>query len=370
MMRQSVVVGVGMALLLCGCSREAAVTIDSRPLVRVGTVVRGIPFADTLSVQGTVRTKNAATISARMPGAIDEILVEEGDRVQKGTVLFRVDQVNLFNAVRAAEDDLRLARAKLVQVEVQGEKAHLDAARMKRLFESRAVTKDQWERADVAEKTAVAAQDAAKAAVTKAETGLSVARKNFSDSAVCAPFDGIVTHKYKDMGDYVGPGVPVFGMDDPETYEVAISLNAERYARVVEGATEVVLPSTNGTPLVAKVSYKSPRVNPATRTFEIRAVIAKTDALAPGMIADCQVVFARRQSQAVPVTAIALRGGTDALFKVVEGKVVRVPVEAGLTQGGLREVRSPELSDEDAIIVEGMLLVNEGDEVRVSHVSE
>lgn len=368
-MRKSVLVSVGALALAfaAGCERKVGDAPEVRPLVKVGSVMRNVAFADSLRVQGTVRTKNSATVSARMPGAIDEILVEEGAAVKKGDALFRVDRVNLANAVRTAEDDRRLAQAKLAQAVVQDEKARLDAARMKRLLDAKAVTKDLWERADVAAKTAAAALDAARATVTKADTALSVARKNLADSEVRAPFDGVITRKYKDAGDYVGPGAPVFAMDDPNVYELSLSLNAERYAKVVEGETEIVLPGTNG---AVKVCYKSPRVNPATRTFEIRAAIAKTAALAPGMIADCEVVFARRRAQAVPATAVALRGGTDALFKVVGGKVERVSVVAGLTNGDLREVRSPALADGDEIILEGMLLVNEGDEVRTSHVSE
>ena len=369
-MKKTVLVGVGLLALAVGCEKKVVDAPETRPLVKVGVVQREVAFTDSLRVQGTVRTKNSATVSARMPGTVDAILVEEGAAVVKGAALFRVDQVNLANAVRAAEDDLRLAQAKLAQAVVQNEKSHLDSQRMKRLFDAKAVTKDQWERTDVAAKTMAAALDAAKATVTKAETGLSVAKKNFADSEVRAPFDGVITHKYKDAGDYVGPGVPVFAMDDPNVYELCISLNAERYAKVAEGTTEILLPGTNGTTVAAKVTYKSPRVNPATRTFEIRATIAKTAALAPGMIVDCEVVFARRRSQAVPTTAVALRGGSDALFKVVNGKVVKVPVKAGLTNGGLREIRSPKLADTDAIIVEGMLLVNEGDEVRTNHVSE
>ena len=370
MMGKSVLVLVGALACAAGCERKVESAAETRPLVRVGSVRRNVVFADSLRVQGTVRTKNSATVSARMPGTVDAILVEEGDAVKKGAALFRVDQVNLANAVRAAEDDLRLAQAKLAQAAVQDEKARLDEARMKRLYEAKAVTKDQWERTDVAAKSMSAALDAARATVTKANTGLAVARKNLSDSEVRAPFDGVITRKYKDAGDYVGPGVPVFAMDDPNVYELSLSLNAERYAKVAEGATELLLPGTNGTTVATKVTYKSPRVNPATRTFEVRATIAKTAALAPGMIVDCEIVFARRRSQAVPTTAVALRGGTDALFKVADGKVVRVPVAAGLTNGDLREILSPELADGDEIILEGMLLVNEGDEVRTSHASK
>lgn len=368
-MKLKSILGLAAGILLAteGCDKAAPEPVETRPLVKVGQVRRNVAFADELGVQGTVRTKNSATISARIPGTIDAIFVEEGASVKQGTALFRVDRENLDNAVRAATDDLRLAQAQLEQARVQNEKASLDAARMKRLFASGAVTKDQWERADVAAKTAAAAAEAGQAGVTKAESGLAVARKNLSDSTVTAPFDGVLTHKYKDAGDYVGPGVPVFALDDPSTLEASFALNAAHYGAVIVGRTEILLQETNGVARAARVTYKSPRVDPTTRTFEVRTILPAGTTYAPGMLVDGRVVFARRKGQAVPATAVALRGGKESLFKVVDGKVVRVAVEAGLEQDGWREIRAPRLADTDALIVEGMLLVNEGDEVRVSH---
>jgi len=363
-----------LAFALLGCSKTQPEKIDTRPLVRIGSVTNDVEFVDSLRVQGMVRTRNSAQVSARVPGTIDALLVEEGSFVKAGVPMFRVDQVNLLNAVRVAKDDLAMAKAKLAQAEATDAKAALDLVRMERLLKDGAVTRDVFEKSDVAAKSHGAALAAAKAALAKAETGLSVAEKNLADSEVRAPFDGIVTQKKKNAGDFVGAGIAVFAMDDPSVYEICISLNAVLYGRVVVGKTEVEVSDLNeklGTPEARKllVSYKSPSVSPVTRTFEIRTVVPKTDAFAAGMIADCEVVFARRRAQAVPATAVALRGGSDAVFKVEDGKVVRVPVKAGLSTSGLREIVSPKFTRKDTIIVEGMLLVNEGDEVRTQDVS-
>jgi len=357
--------------LLLGCTEKQIERVDTRPLVRVGAVTNGVEFADTLRVQGTVRTRNSAKVAARVPGTVDALLVEEGAFVKAGTPMFRVDQVNLANAVRAAKDDLAMAKAKLAQAEATDAKAALDLTRMGRLLKDGAVTRDVFEKSEVAAKSYGAALAAAKATLAKAETGLAVAEKNLADSEVRAPFDGIVTRKHVNAGDFVGAGKAVFGMDDPSVYEICISLNAALYGRVIVGKTEVEVAGCGRKPETQKllVSYKSPSVNPVTRTFEIRAVVPKSDALAAGMICDCDVVFARRRSQAVPATAVALRGGSDAVFRVVGGKAVRMAVKAGVTAGGLREIVSPTIAPDDAIIVEGMLLVNEGDEVRVQDVS-
>ena len=144
--------GCALALAVAGCSEQVVERAETRPLVRVGAARQGVTFVDALRVQGTVRAKDAAGVSARIPGTLDAVFVDEGDRVKKGDVLFQVDRQNLENAVRAAKDDLAMAKAKLAQADVTVGKAKMDAERMERLFAGAAVTKDALEKAQVTAK--------------------------------------------------------------------------------------------------------------------------------------------------------------------------------------------------------------------------
>ena len=353
-----------LALAAAGCSEQVVERAETRPLVRVGAARQGVTFVDALRVQGTVRAKDAAVVSARIPGTLDAVFVDEGARVKKGDPLFQVDRQNLENAVRAAKDDLAMAKAKLAQADVTVGKAKMDAERMERLFAGAAVTKDTLEKAQVAAKSAAAAFEAAQATVTKAETGLAVSEKNLSDSCVRAPYDAVVTRKHRNVGDYVGPGVCVFQVENPSAYEVSFSLNAAHFARVKPGKTTVRLAQ----PLAGKrdlvLTYRSPTVNAVTRTFEVRAQLPRTEDVAAGMLLDGEIVFASHTGQGVPAAAVADRGGSEAVFAVADGKAVRIAVETGLETDGWREIVRPALEPDKKIILEGMLLVNEGDEVR------
>ena len=353
-----------LVLTVAGCSEQIAEIPETRPLVRVGAVRQGVTFIDALRVQGSVRAKDAAVVSARIPGTLDAVFVDEGARVKKGDALFQVDRQNLENAMRAAKDDLAMAKAQLAQAEVTVGKAKMDAERMERLFAGAAVTKDALEKAQVAAKSAAAAFEAAQATVTKAKTGLAVSEKNLSDSCVRAPYDAIVTRKHRNVGDYVGPGKCVFDVENPSVYEISFSLNAANFARVKQGETTVRLAQ----PLAGKrdlvLTYRSPTVNAVTRTFEVRAQLPRTEDVAAGMLLDGEIVFASHTGQGVPASAVADRGGSDAVFTVVDGKAVRIAVETGLETDGWREIVRPTLEPDKKIILEGMLLVNEGDEVR------
>lgn len=357
------------AAVLVGCVDRKSPTADARPLVRVGAVKRNVAFADALRVQGSVRAKDTTAVSARVPGTIDALFVEEGAHVAKGAPLFQVDRVNLENAVRAAKDDLVMAQAKIAQAKVESEKATLDAGRLARLLAGAAVTKDMFEKAEVVAKSAAAALEAAQALCTKAETGLAVAEKNLADSCVTAPFDAVVTLKCKNTGDYVGPGARVFDLESPAAYELCVSLNAAHYARVRTGETRLRLTKPIGTVRDLTVVYKAPTVSSLTRTFEVRALLPRTEAVAAGMLLAGEILFAERTGSALPASAVAERGGSEAVFTVVDGKVQRLTVETGLETDGWREIVSPALGDDVKVIVEGMLLVNEGDEVRTTDVS-
>ncbi len=313
------------------------------PLVTVCRVRRGVVFEDTAFAQGTVRAKESATIAARVPGTIDELLVAEGATVKKGDALFRVDRANLENAVKLAE--------------IADRKAALDFRRMTRLVAEGAVTRDAFEKAEVQAKSAA--------------LQLAVARKNLADSEACAPFDGVITEKRRDMGDFVSPGAPVLRMDNTSAYEIRFALNASDYGKVKVGETVVRLAPaagaagapTNGFP----VAYRSPSVNPATRTFEIRIAVPKTDDLAPGMIRDATVVFARTTSDALPAAAVNPLNGTNCVAVVRGGRLAVLPVAAGVEQNGMRAVRG--VPPDADVVAAAMLLFNEGDEVRTRHVS-
>ena len=361
-----------------GCKKAVrqSEALDMRPLVKVGRMAPDYAITDGVRVQGSVRTKYSAAVAARVSGSIDTVLADEGQTVSSGQPLFQVDKVNLENHLRLAQDDLNVARASYkesvaARAEAQAafDKARVDAGRMKTLYEKdQAVTKDALEKVELRFKTADAAMqrvsagiETARVRIVQAETALSVAQKNLDDSRGVAPFEGIITRKLKDRGEFVSAGTAVFAMDDPRVYEVCFSMNAEQYDRVVTGQT--VVRFDNGKE--ARVTYKSPSVHPVTRTFEIRTTVERSPDMASGMIRDARVVFRQYSAAAVPSQAVGLRGGKHVVFVVRDGQVSGVAVETGLEWQGLIEIRNPEVLKDADIVTAGMLLLNEGDSVRV-----
>ena len=366
-----------VAAALAGCAEEeAAPRTESRPRVRVCALTPGLTFEDAAVVQGSVRTKFTAAVASRLPGTVDEVLADEGDVVKAGQPLFQVDRVNLENQVAIAKDDQAVARAareEALAAQAEAEAAHAkaetDATRFRRLYnESRSVTKDAWEKAELQLRSAAATLARAKAAVATADakilqaaTALRIAEKNLADSRGLAPFDGVITRKLQDRGDYVGAGTPIFMLDDPRVRELCLTLTADRYADVAVGKTLVAADFGQELP----VTYKAPTVNPLTRTFELRAVTKPDPAVAPGMLCGARIVFARRTGFGLPAGAVALRGGREVAFVVGDdGVVAAVEAKRGASAGGMVEILNPEAFEGKRVVAEGMLLLNPGDAVQ------
>ncbi len=365
------------ALALAGCAKEETQgQADNRPRVKVCALTGGLTFEDWGGVEGGVRLKCTGAGASRRAGTGDAVLAAEGDVVKAGQPLFQVDRVNLENQVAIAKDDQAVAaaaRAEAVAAQAEAEAAHAkaltDAARYRRLYEeSRSVTKDAWERAELQLRSAAATLARAKAAVAtadakilQADTALRIAEKNLADSRGLAPFDGIVTQKLHDRGDFVDAGTAIFALDDPRVREVCVTLTADRYADVAVGKTEIVTSFGQTLP----VTYKSPTVDPATRTFEIRAVMRPDPAVAPGMLCGARIVFARRTGFGLPAGAVAPRGGREVAFAVDAGGTVgAIEAKRGATAGGIVEILNPEAFEGAQVGAEGTLLLTLGARVK------
>ena len=346
---------VALAASAAGCEKAAEqARTDARPRTRV-VLPETRRFEDKTPVQGTVRAKTSILVSARVPGTLDALLAAEGAHVKSGAPLFRIDRSNLVNAVRSAENEIAVAKAAVAQSKASLEKAAADRLRMSKVVGTGGVSQRDFEQSVFAEKTAEAQLAAAEALLSKTETGLAVAKKNLSDSEALAPFDGTITRKLKDVGDYVAPGTPVFAMEDDAPCEVRFSLDASRYGAVLVGETKIGGDT---------IFWKSPTIDSATRTFEVRTRAPRSSGLKPGMLVDAEAVFASFDAPAVPSSAVnPMPDGTRAVFTVENGKIVRRNVTVAAESGGWTAIRAGELPKDAQVVADGMLLLHEDDEV-------
>ena len=352
---------------------------QAMPVVTVPAEVRS--FEDSVKVQGTLRAKNFALVSPRSDGMLEEIAVNEGDRVEAGkTLLFRGDTTNLEKRVQMARQDLLAARfareqqaASVRKTDVELRRAKSDFDRFDALYQEHAVSKSVYE-----DKQAVYDQlqsmrqlvqsglAMAREAERKAEASLAMAEKDLQDAYMYAPISGVVTKRMAEPGEVGSRGKPILRIDDVGTVEAVAYLPGQFYGDVREGRTSVRLGEEERWERVAPVTYKSSVVDPTLRTFEIRTVLSGDgEHVVPGVLVNMRVVRTERRGVGVPYEALLERNSGKVIF-LTDGHTAReVPVTPGLETNGWVEVVRGEVASGDEVVVQGQSRLSDGSAVTV-----
>ena len=224
---------------------------------------------------GSIQARQKAELGPKSTGVIAAITVAEGDRVKKGQLLFRVDSQQASLAVAQA-------RAGLDSAKVSASIAELDYKRTKELFDRGSVAPATYDQAK-------SRYDATKSAVRQAEVAVSQAKKLAGDTAVYAPFDGVVSAKLKSVGEMatVTPPSIVLVVQDVDVVELRARMPERALRRLQQGdSIELTFPST-GEHRSVRITRINPTIDVRTRTVEVVAEFANRDGrLKPGMLAE------------------------------------------------------------------------------------
>ncbi len=368
-----------------GEAKEQSVSSDSpeklgSPVPVVVTAAKEMVFESRVVVSGNVESKRYALVSARIPGSLDAVFVDEGDVVEAGkTELFQTDSVKLSKAVALAAQELTVAecsvrekQANLEQSLAQNEQAAKDLERYRELAKKNAVSAQMFEQQSTqAKQTAAMVKhkqaliSLAEAQLEQARLSLKIAEKDMADSLVVAPINGRVSERMKEPGEMAAAGTPVVKIEDLSVLEVSVYIPEEFYGKVQPGKTQMRV-RVSGTDLGTRpVSYKSPTVHSKLRTFEVKGIVENPpEQVVPGCLAEVWIVLDSRPGIGVPTAAIQQRGDRKVVFVVEGGSRVRmIPVEIGRETEGWTEVTSGQLPADSLIISMGQTLVEDGSAV-------
>ncbi len=251
-------------LIVLVCSSLAAAETP----VQVGSA-QSRAIAREVEVSGTVTSPRSALLSTAVAGLIAELKVDEGDRVEQGQTLLTLDPELAQLAVERAmaevqQRDAELADAKrrLSQAETVGPERGIARTEIESL------------RAEVLADQAVLA--AARVAVAE---GRAVALRH----TVKAPFDGVISQRTAELGEWVNPGDGLFQLVATQGLRFDFQMGQDFYPQLELGmAMEISLDSAPGQVFPGKVSAIVPVSAPGARTFLVRATAADA---APGSLA-------------------------------------------------------------------------------------
>ncbi len=330
------VLGSALCFAGCGAKPEALKENSSNlPIARVRVqAVENKSRTMTEEVAGTVRAKFHAMLEAKLSGRIAQLPVVLGQRVKAGELVVRLD---------AAEINARLEQAEAAQ-----EQTERDWKRALALFEQQAVTRAEY--------------DAAQSQNRFAQGAAAEARAMMSYVAIVAPFDGVITKKWADVGDFAAPGKPLVAIEDPSALQLeadvpqAIASHVQREARFA-----VHVDGVSGD-LTGTVGEIGPAADPITRTFRIKVDLPAQPGLSAGQFARLLVPVGERSSLRVPESAVVVRGQLEMVFVVANQQAQLHLVKTGRRIDDEMEILSG-LHAGDTVVVEGAAQLSDGQRV-------
>ncbi|MBP0443996.1 efflux RND transporter periplasmic adaptor subunit [Roseomonas sp. SSH11] len=333
--------GLPRPLALLGLERRdvAATAGAAGPVnVAVAPVRQGRVIERAESV-GTVRAREAVTITAKNTGIVTAIRFQEGQRVAAGDVLLVMDDAAL--------------RAELDQARAQLDDARSQLQRVQRL--TAGVVAEQ--RVD----TLQAAARAAEGRVRQMQARLDEAR-------LTAPFAGRVGLRSVSAGALVQPGTAVTTLDDISRVRVEFSIPEVHVARVQAGSIVKARSNAYGERrFQGTVTVADTRIDPGTRTVRLVSEFDNADeALRPGLFLTIELDLAtRNDALLVPEEALDPVGERAFVFVVRDNRAQRVEVTLGQRLSGEVEVLRG-VSANDMVVVRGIQRLRNNAQVRVT----
>ncbi len=315
----------------CGEKGKPAPAV-SRAVVREVevSVVRPVPRRTMAEALGTVRARTTAAVAPQVMGRLTGVAVSEGSAVAAGALLATIDDTTARAELSSAE--AAVAESVAARDEVDGAISQAEAAkdlaektyeRFRKLVEGKVVTRQEFDEVGMRRTVAVKELERAQqkrvqvsAKIAQAKGHAAAARETLGRTRVIAPFAGLIVEKRADPGSMAVPGVPLFVLEDPRRHRIEASVS-EAYLPFLKKGTPVqgILDADPGKPVSAVVTEIVPAIDPATRTFTVKADLPAGLARS-GQSGKIRFAAGIGTVLAVPKRAVTRAGGTDAVFTV------------------------------------------------------
>lgn len=361
-------------------------------------------FERSLRATGTLVPRAAAVVRALISGPLVEVGVDVGSPVRRGELLFRIrpDETRLaVESSRAARDtaranlehllawtrpeEVRLLESQLIRAEAERARACNDAERAQKLLDKGAVSQSQWESYRTACESARSGEqvsreqlqiaregptreeiDLAKSRLAEAEARTRESERALADTAIGAPFDGVVNAVMLKVGDFVNRGQEVLTLANLDVLEAEMRVPEILAGAVVHGSpVDLEVAGISGR-LQGEVVAVSQAIDPQSRTCLIKVELANPDGRIKGG-AFCTGVLklpSLQSTTAVPLQAVQARDGRTYVWAVEGARARRVEVQV-LARDDRYAALESRLEVGAAVVTGGGGALAEGDAVSV-----
>lgn len=327
-----IVIGVVLALLTGGVMRalsarqaqkdalnaqqitlKAQVSIELMPTDLVQA--KSLALTQGLAISGPLKAVNSAFVKARVPGELQGLTVREGDFVQAGSIIARVDSTEFQARVRQA------------QQQAESAKAQVDIA--KRSFDNNRSLVEQGFISKTALDSSIATLSAAEANYRAAQAGADVALKSLDDTVLRAPIAGQVAQRLAQPGERVAIDARIVEIVDLSRLELEASISASDSLDVKVGQTAQLTIEGAAEPLTAKVVRINPSAVAGSRAVLVYLAIEYSAGLRQGLFAQGMLATGQARALALPLSAVRTDKPQPYVQLLSGGQVLHQTVELG-----------------------------------------
>lgn len=366
-MKRMNLVWITVAMIMSGCGKESA---HKKAMLRLGKMSVPVTTAiagrgrvqQLLEIGGAVKALHTLDIVPDIPGRLKQVMVKEGDMVKKGQVLAVLD-------TKQARIRLQQAVAAVAAAKAQFKNAKQQLARTKQLYKRGAMTKQQLD-------AITAAFEAAKAGVNQARAAKGLAMHAINVSTMRAPFDGMITWRFRDPGDMINPLMQSLSPLAPNAVVRLARLDRvlvdgfvsdKDWAWVRKGMPAYISVDAwkRGRAFEGRVTKVAPAANSMSRMFAIEVTVNNSGLkLRPGMYARLDLTRNSQEGVVVPLDALVKRAGKFIVFTTGKNIALLHRVKVGL-RSDTEAIILKGIRVGDKVVIQGNISLREGTPTRV-----
>ena len=287
--------------------------IDAVPVrttqATLGRISSYLPFPS------AIETEEDVDVYSQVVGLVEQIHTEEGDYVQKGVVLARLD-----------DDELRLSEA---NAKVNFNKLETGFQRVGEMYKRNLISQEEYENA--------------KYELRQAEITWEKAKLSLKHSEIRAPIAGVISERLVKLGDRVSPSTQLFSIVNMGELIAKVFVPAKELQHLRAGQQALITSDfVPGEEFGGWIKRISPVVDPGSGTFKVTVgVQGKEDLLRPGMFVSVHIVTGTHDAVVlIPVEAVVYDGGVQYAFTVQDSVAVKVALDVGYVDRQRMEVCS------------------------------
>lgn len=331
-----------LACIFAACSKQGGTQTQEKIIPVKVMEVAATQTAGGRNYIGTVEESVAVSLSFPNMGTVEEVFVQEGQRVRKGQLLAALNTATVNNSYQASLASLRQAQDaydRLVEVHENGSLSDIKLVEVETGLE-------------------------------QAKSMAAIMKKSLDDCKLYAPRDGVVATRSVEAGTSVMPGVTAFRLVSVDKVNVKISVSENEISSVSEGQkASIEVPALDNAVFEGKIELKGVAANVISRSYEAKIGVDNPQSrLMPGMV--CKVYLENVGNTAekivVPNRAVQISADRRQYVWLAENNTAkrRFIKTGSLTDYGI--IVAEGLSEGDTLIIEGYRKIGEGMKISIN----